>query len=69
MYLAGGAALGPEAALSNVGGGMATFITEHWVHFEDDNDRKLVVLSGTLLYPFDAFILSCMKGSFVALQY
>ena len=46
MYVAGGAALGPEAALSNVGGGMATYITEHWVHFEDDNDRKLVVLSG-----------------------
>ena len=47
MYAAGGASLGPEAALSNVGGGMATYITEHWVHFEDDNDRKLVVLSGT----------------------
>ena len=41
-----GASLGPEAALSNVGGGIATYVTEHFVHFEDDNDRKLVVLSG-----------------------
>ena len=57
MYLAGGAALGPEAALSNVGGGMATFITEHWVHFEDDNDRKLVVLSGTQQYQYIQYML------------
>lgn len=48
MYIAGGAALGPEAALSNVGGGMATYICENWIHFEDDNDRKLVVLSGNI---------------------
>jgi hypothetical protein len=57
MYLAGGAALGPEAALSNVGGGMATFITEHWVHFEDDNDRKLVVLSGIQQYQYIQYML------------
>ena len=57
MYLAGGAALGPEAALSNVGGGMATFITEHWVHFEDDNDRKLVVLSGSQQYQYIQYML------------
>jgi len=46
LSLASGATLGPEAALSNVGGGLASFITDNWVHFEDDNDRKLVVLTG-----------------------
>ena len=61
MYLAGGAALGPEAALSNVGGGMATFITEHWVHFEDDNDRKLVVLSGTQQYQYIQYMLITLR--------
>lgn len=46
LWTGSGATLGPEAALSNVGGGLASYITDHWVHFEDDSDRKLVVLTG-----------------------
>lgn len=45
ISLAGGACLGPEQALGNLGGGIATYTTEHLVEFEE-NDRKLVVLSG-----------------------
>jgi H+/Cl- antiporter ClcA len=43
--LAGGASLGPEQAMGNLGGGMATFVVENLMEFESDN-RKLVVLSG-----------------------
>lgn len=45
--LAGGASLGPEQALSNLGGGMATYIAEHYpAESMDSDDRKLLVLSG-----------------------
>ena len=45
--LAGGASLGPEQALSNLGGGMATYLAEHYPEDRmDSDDRKLLVLSG-----------------------
>lgn len=44
ISLCGGANLGPEQALGNLGGGAATYLTQY-ITFEDD-DRKLVVLSG-----------------------
>eukprot|EP00606_Chrysophyceae_sp_TOSAG23-5_P000118 GSChrysophyteH2.ASY1.ANO1.959.1 assembled CDS len=47
MSLAGGASLGPEQALSNLGGAMATYIAEHYPQDSmDSDDRKLLVLSG-----------------------
>jgi hypothetical protein len=46
ISLAGGASLGPEQGLGNLGGGLATYITEHYLHFEDDDYRKLSVLGG-----------------------
>lgn len=45
ISLAGGASLGPEQAMGNLGGGMATYVVENLLEFEPDN-RKLVVLSG-----------------------
>jgi hypothetical protein len=43
----GGASLGPEQALSNLGGGMATYLAEHYLEERmDSDDKKLVVLSG-----------------------
>ena len=45
--LAGGANLGPEQALSNLGGGLATYVAEHYPQDSmDGDDRKLLVLSG-----------------------
>ena len=44
MSLSGGASLGPEAALGNLGGGIATYVSKY-ARFDDD-DSKLVVLSG-----------------------
>ena len=44
ISLCGGATLGPERALSNIGGGLATFFANKWNIFEDKDDRKLVVL-------------------------
>eukprot|EP00605_Chrysophyceae_sp_TOSAG23-4_P001239 GSChrysophyteH1.ASY1.ANO1.1350.1 assembled CDS len=45
--LAGGASLGPEQALSNLGGGLATYVAEHYPQDSmDGDDRKLLVLSG-----------------------
>ena len=44
ISLAGGACLGPEQALGNLGGGFATFVSEK-IGFSTD-DAKLVVLSG-----------------------
>ena len=46
VSLAGGASLGPEQAMGNLGGGMATYVTENIVEFKDDDYRKLVVLCG-----------------------
>lgn len=46
VSLAGGASLGPEQGLGNLGGGLATYITDHFLHFEDDDYRKLSVLGG-----------------------
>ncbi len=43
--LAGGACLGPEQAMGNLGGGIATYVVENIAEFEDDY-RKLVVLCG-----------------------
>lgn len=45
ISLAGGASLGPEQAMGNLGGGIATYVVENLLEFEPDN-RKLVVLSG-----------------------
>lgn len=44
ISISGGASLGPEQALGNLGGGIATFISDYLKVEEDD--RKLVVLSG-----------------------
>lgn len=40
-----GATLGPEQAMGNLGGGLATYISEHVV-IEDPDYKKLLVLSG-----------------------
>lgn len=45
ISLAGGSSLGPEQAMGNLGGGLATFVTENIAEFESDY-RKLVVLCG-----------------------
>jgi len=46
ISLAGGASLGPEQALGNLGGGAATFLTENVFKFEDSDYSKLTVLAG-----------------------
>lgn len=46
VSLGGGASLGPEAALTNLGGGVGTFMAEFIADFEDPEDDKLMVLSG-----------------------
>lgn len=46
ISLAGGASLGPEQAMSNLGGGIATYLIENYVHFEDEDYAKLLVLAG-----------------------
>ena len=38
--------MGPEQGLGNLGGGLATYITEHYIVFDDDDYRKLSVLAG-----------------------
>lgn len=45
ISLAGGANLGPEAGLANLGGGVATWIAAR-MRFDDPDDSKLIVLSG-----------------------
>jgi H+/Cl- antiporter ClcA len=45
MSLAGGATLGPEQALGNLGGGIAYYIS-HIVDFEDEDYDKIYVLAG-----------------------
>lgn len=46
ISLAGGISLGPEQALASIGGGFATYISEHYVHYEDEEYKKLLVLGG-----------------------
>lgn len=46
ISLSGGISLGPEQALGCLGGGIATYICEKYVHFKDDGYRKLMVLGG-----------------------
>ena len=46
ISLCGGAILGPELALSNIGGGLATYLINKWIKFEHADDRKFVVLGG-----------------------
>lgn len=46
VSLSGGATLGPEQALGNLGGGLATYLVEKWIKFEDKDYNKLFVLSG-----------------------
>lgn len=45
ISLGGGASLGPEQALGNLGGGIATFIT-HRIPSESAEDKNLLVLAG-----------------------
>jgi H+/Cl- antiporter ClcA len=45
ISLAGGANLGPEAGLANLGGGVATWLVAR-MRFDDADDGKLIVLSG-----------------------
>ena len=45
VSLAGGASLGPEQAMGNLGGGLATYVVENIAEFEDDY-KKVVVLCG-----------------------
>lgn len=46
ISLAGGATLGPEQALGNLGGGIAYYISHHLVDFEDEDYDKIFVLAG-----------------------
>lgn len=46
ISLAGGASLGPEQGLGNLGGGLATYFTHEYLSFDDDDYRKLSVLAG-----------------------
>ena len=46
VSLSCGASLGPEQALGNFGGGIATYIGEKFEDFFDNDDRKLLVLAG-----------------------
>eukprot|EP01035_Chromulina_nebulosa_P017930 gene17930-23552_t len=46
ISLAGGASLGPEQALASIGGGLATYVTDNYVTFADEQYSKLVVLGG-----------------------
>lgn len=46
ISLAGGACLGPEQGLGNLGGGAATYLVENVFEFDDDAYPKIVVLSG-----------------------
>eukprot|EP00604_Paraphysomonas_vestita_P002665 CAMPEP_0174818608 /NCGR_PEP_ID=MMETSP1107-20130205/1393_1 /TAXON_ID=36770 /ORGANISM="Paraphysomonas vestita, Strain GFlagA" /LENGTH=307 /DNA_ID=CAMNT_0016030717 /DNA_START=45 /DNA_END=965 /DNA_ORIENTATION=+ len=45
LSLAGGANLGPEQAMGNVGGGLATVICDYF-RFEDHETKNLLVLTG-----------------------
>ena len=46
VSLSCGASLGPEQALGNLGGGLATFVSERATTLLDGDDKKLMVLSG-----------------------
>ena len=46
VSLSSGAALGPEQALGNLGGGIATYISEKMEGLMDNDDKKLLVLAG-----------------------
>ena len=46
ISLGGGACLGPEQALGNIGGGFATYLVENVIEFPNIADRQLVVLCG-----------------------
>ena len=41
-----GAALGPEAAMGTLGGGLGTYVVEQVVQISDAADRKMIVLGG-----------------------
>lgn len=40
--------LGPEQALASLGGGLATYISEHVIHYDEEAEdyKKLMVLGG-----------------------
>lgn len=61
ISLSGGATLGPEQALGNVGGGLATFLLENFVSFEEEFYRKMFVLSG-IVAPLGALLPNPMLG-------
>jgi len=46
ISISGGATLGPEQALSSLGGGLATFISQHFVLFSDSDYQRLFILAG-----------------------
>lgn len=46
ISLSGGATLGPEQALGNLGGGLATYMGETLVPLKDQKDRMLLTLAG-----------------------
>lgn len=46
ISLGGGASLGPEQALGNIGGGFATWLIENHIEFPDKTDGQMVVLCG-----------------------
>jgi hypothetical protein len=55
ISIGGGATLGPEQALGNVGGGLACFVLEHFVSFEEEYYQKMFVLSG-IVAPLGALL-------------
>eukprot|EP00981_Chlorochromonas_danica_P009936 scaffold2913_cov181-Ochromonas_danica.AAC.30 len=56
-----GAALGPEQAMGNMGGGIAYFVTQH-VTFADEEYKQLAVLAG-MAAPLGALFPSPMLGA------
>lgn len=55
LSISGGATLGPEQALGNIGGGLATFVVQNFVSFEEKFYSEIFVLSG-IVAPIGALL-------------
>ncbi|KAJ1419428.1 chloride channel, partial [Ochromonadaceae sp. CCMP2298] len=65
ISLSGGATLGPEQALGNAGGGIATYLTQHldadW--FSGDTDYKSLLVLGGMTAPLGALFQAPFLGA------
>ena len=75
ISLSGGATLGPELALTSIGGGLCTYVAYKLIKFEVADDRKFIVLCGiasiiaTIMTPMLALVfiheLSHLPGTYM----